>query len=141
MDDFSALDIPPRFWELVEQGQRNRGRMEALLRELSREDLIRFYMEFRRAEQAIDERLDEYDEQEPLPTYLDVDAVGWIVSQGRAFCEAIYRDSAEARAIKAEDIDFTCVFGGSAVGVYEERFGENIPPDIDERWETPGGRP
>ena len=69
--------------------------MEAILRELSREDIIRFYMEFRLAEQAIDDRLEEYDEQEPLPSYLDADAVGWIVSQGRAFCEAIYRDPAK----------------------------------------------
>jgi hypothetical protein len=134
MTSFNELDIAPRFWELVAEGQRNRERMESILRGLSREDLIRFYMEYRSAERYMDERLDGLHN---LPSFFDIDAIGWIVSQGRAFYETIYNDPEKLLRVKEEHIDFTCHFGGSAVGVYEERFGENIPADIDERWETP----
>jgi hypothetical protein len=134
MTGFNDLDIAPRFWQLVGEGKRNRERMEAILRGLSREDLIRFHREYRNAEQYMDERLDDF---ENLPSYFDIDAVGWIVSQGRAFYETIYNDPKKLLRVKEEDIDFTCHFGGSAVGVYEERFGENIPADSDERWEIP----
>src|SRR5438046_2099907 len=84
---FAQLDIAPRFWELVDQAQGDPDRMEDILGRLSKEDVVRFYMEFRYARTDMDRRLTDGPD---VPRWLNRSVVGWMVSQGRAFCESLY---------------------------------------------------
>lgn len=134
MGEFSDLDIAPRFWELVDQARRDPDRMEAILRELSKGDVARFYMEFRYAKTDMRNRLNKIEDS---PPWFNLDVIGWMVSQGRAFYEDLYNHPEKLHALRGEDIDYDCNFGGVAIGHYEVRFGEEIPSEIDERWDVP----
>lgn len=110
------------FWDVIERAQRSQVCLEEILRNLRKDELIRFDHEFHQAACL----LADTPYTNHLPGYsedsLD-DLTQWIVSQGRAYYLQV-RDHPETMP---QDADWNTTFMGIAGEVFWERFKEDIP--------------
>lgn len=134
MSDFSDLEIPPRLWELIDQARGDETKMRTILSALSREDLLLFYKEYSFAVSELEGYFEGCDVE--VPDFLNSEAFGWIVSQGRAFCERLHDHPELIQNITPDQINWSAVFGGLALVVYEDKYGEEMPDlfRIQGRW-------
>jgi hypothetical protein len=134
LERFADLEVAPRFWELIDAAQGDKARLRGLLNEASRDDLIRFDVEF---DYMTDDLVSQATEQEG-DTDHEEDVAGWVISQGVGRFTRVYDREEE---FPAEVPDWDSNLRGIAVVVFEERFGEPIPwQRAVERWPTTKGR-
>jgi hypothetical protein len=115
VERFADHEITPRFWELIEAARGEEGSMRSILDALSREDLIRFGVEFDSAVldlvyHAVGDRGDMYDER---------DIAGWVVSRGLASYAFVWDHPEQFPAELPTESDS---FYGLDGVVFEERF-------------------
>jgi hypothetical protein len=133
VERFADLEVAPRFWELIDAAGGDKEKLRSLLNEVSRDDLIRFAVEF---DYMIDDLVSQATDQEG-DTYHEEDVAGWVVSQGLRRYARVF-DHVEEFPAEVPDWDHN--LKGVATVVMEERFGKPIPGWGVERWPTVAGR-
>lgn len=113
------------FWQVVQRANRDRRQLASILRTVSREELIAFDHEFRKAAHAL--------WRSPYIDRLDADTddnvsdvLEWVVSQGSDYYFAVVADPSKMRTefVPGAAID---TFSSVAANILLERFGE-LPP-------------
>ncbi len=128
----SAEDFSDWFWDIVARAERDRSKLESILRTLSDDDLYRFELEFRDAASSLP--------YGAFNSYLQLSEDGhddlsyWVVSQGKEYYRHI-AEHPEAVVAFAEANDKTLGFEFTAVSILEERLGEDVWEDVSHELE------
>ena len=122
---FRPDDISEWFWTLINKADHKRDRLEAMLWEMTRQDIIRFHNEFQEAAVQLAD--------EPFICHMDEglsedgvqDVAEWVVSQGKGLYSDVWENPHHVPG--RIEPGTTTTFSSIADNVFWDRFNESIP--------------
>jgi len=125
---FTPDDISPWFWGVVAKANKSRDKLQEMLHEMNREDIIRFQNEFQEAAiQLADEPFIEYMDEGISEDGVQ-DVAEWVVSQGKEFYSDVWDNPENVpETVEAGD---SSTFSSVADNVFWDRFNEAIPDEL-----------
>ncbi|QDT99571.1 DUF4240 domain-containing protein [Gimesia aquarii] len=122
---FRPEDISQWFWSIIDLANSSRDRLETRLREMSKDELIRFHNEFdEAATQLVDEPFSKY---LPIDTSEDHlrDIAEWIVSQGQSYFTEVWNNPQKISEVT--DVTEGVTYSSISDNVYWDRFNDIVP--------------
>ncbi len=123
---FPTDEVSEWFWSIVEQARGNRARLDALMQQMSREEIIRFGQEFENASMEL--------LGPPFIRYMSVpsedgmrDIAERVISQGKEFYHEVLAHPERIPASMEGVDEFLSSLSGVADDVLWERFREGLP--------------
>jgi hypothetical protein len=123
-DTSQPMDLD-RFWALVEASAGGARELKELLARLSREEIVAFDQRLAEVMFALDQR-EIHDISGGSDDGFEYVRL-WIISRGQQYFESVMHDPENAPHF-ADEEEENEEFGYAAAEVYEERFGEPMPP-------------
>lgn len=131
MVQFSDLDFPPNFWEIIDAGEQNEQRMQHTLHQLSKNELAVFGNYFHYNVDDLVGQIQSKGNSQESEDIIEVIA-GWVLSQGKDYFATVFDNPTKFPELSESDSDLDNMYYhnnyyGMAQTLYEDKYHEPFP--------------